>query len=87
MGINIGVFLTYVGVIILILLLGKLLVWPMKMVLKLVINSLIGGVVIFLINLVGGALGIAIPLNIVTALIVGFLGVPGAILLIILTLI
>lgn len=86
MGIDIGVLLTYVGVIILILLLGKIFVWPMKIILKLVINSIIGGVVIFLINLLGGAIGLAIPLNIVTALIVGFLGVPGVIVLIILTL-
>ena len=35
MGLQIGVLLTYAGVIILIFIVGKLFVWPIKLVLKL----------------------------------------------------
>ena len=44
MGLQIGVLLTYAGVIILIFIVGKLFVWPIKLVLKLLASSLIAGV-------------------------------------------
>ncbi len=86
LGVQMGVFLTYAGVIILIFLIGKIFLWPIKLVLKLVLNSLIGGLAILLINAVGAAFGIFIALNVLSALIVGVLGIPGAILLLVLTL-
>lgn len=86
MGVQIGVFLTYVGAIILIFLIGKIFLWPLKMILKLMASSLIGGLAILLINVIGGSLGIFIPLNFISAVIVGVLGIPGAALLLILTL-
>ena len=49
-------------------------------------SSIVGGIIIFLINLIGANFGFHIGLNIGTALVVGILGIPGAILLIILTL-
>ena len=54
---------------------------------ELVINILLGIVIIWLINRFGGSLGISIPLNFITALIVGVLGVPGVIILVLLNLI
>ncbi len=83
---TISVFLTYIGAIILIIVFGKIFLWPIKMILKLIVNSLIGGAVIFIINLVGAGFGLLIPLNFLNALIVGVLGLPGAILLLILSL-
>ena len=55
-------------------------------IIKLIGNSIVGGIIIFLINLIGANFGFHIGLNIGTALVVGILGIPGAILLIILTL-
>ena len=82
MGLQMGVFLTYAGAIILIFLLGKIFLWPLKLMLKLVASSLIGGVLILLINLIAGAFGLLlIPLNLFTAAIVGVLGVPGVVVL------
>lgn len=46
------------------------------------INSLFGGLLLYLINLVGGLFGFHIGLNLFTCIFVGILGVPGAILLI-----
>ena len=86
MGVQMGVFLTYAGMIILIFLIGKIFLWPLKLVLKLAANSLIGGLTILVINAIGAGFGIFIPLNVLNALIVGALGIPGAALLLILTL-
>ena len=86
MGLQIGVLLTYAGVIILIFIVGKLFVWPIKLVLKLLASSLIAGAAIVLINTAGTGLGIAIPLNVLNALIAGVLGIPGLVMLLIFSL-
>lgn len=69
-----------IGLIIL-LVVGKLLVIPIKIIGKLIINGLIGGVVLFLFNILGTFVGLAIEITPINALIAGFLGVPGVILL------
>ncbi|MCI8609452.1 MAG: pro-sigmaK processing inhibitor BofA [Firmicutes bacterium] len=84
LGLQFSVFLTYIGGIILIFLLGKMFLWPLKLMLKLVVSSLIGGVLILLVNVAAAAFGLLlIPLNILTAVIIGVLGVPGVVLLLI----
>lgn len=84
MGLDLGIFLTYAGAIILVFIFGRLFLWPLKIIVKLVLNSLIGGAAILIINAIGSGLGIIIPLNLLNAFIVGILGLPGAILLILL---
>ena len=69
--------------IVLILLLGFFLVIPLKMVFRLVYNGLIGGVALWLINLVGAGFGCVLPITVWTALLVGFLGLPGVAILVI----
>lgn len=86
MGIQIGVLLTYAGAIILIFLVGKIFLWPLKLILKLAANSLIAGAAIVLINTVFAGMGIGIPLNIMNALVAGILGVPGLVMLLIFSL-
>ena len=83
MGMEMSVLLTYAGAIVLILVLGKLFLWPLKMVFKIAVNSIAGGIVILAINYIGTYFGVMIPLNMINALIVGVLGIPGAILLLI----
>lgn len=53
---------------------------PMKIVIKLLVNSAVGGLAVLILNAIGGAFGIHIALNFVTAAIVGILGVPGLVL-------
>lgn len=62
----------------------KLLALPMKLIIKLVINGIVGGILIFVVNLIGTNFGFMIDLNWITALIVGFLGVPGVVIVAIL---
>lgn len=81
---KIFILLAWVAGILLVLVLGKKLKIPLRLVLKLLMNGLLGGVVILLINLLGQSIHFHISLNIFSALIVGILGLPGVILLIIL---
>lgn len=65
---------------------GKIFIVPLKWIIKLVFNSIFGGIIILIINLIGGAFGFHIGLNIYTSLLVGILGIPGAVVLILLKL-
>lgn len=75
---NIIFFAIAVFAVVLVLkLLGK----SMKVVLGVLINALVGGLIIWLLNI----LGLGIALNWLTALIVGVLGIPGVIIVLIIT--
>ena len=76
------IFVAYAVGIVLILVLGRILVFPLKVVLKLVNNGLIGGLALWLVNLIGAPLGFILPITVWTALLVGLLGIPGVALLI-----
>lgn len=68
-----GIFLIWI--------IGKILLKPIKLVVKLLYNSLIGLVLLLALNFIGGFFGLAIAVNWVTVLVAAFLGVPGLILL------
>ena len=61
----------------------KLLFSQVKLIWKIVINSLSGFICLWLLNLASGITGIVFEINFITTLLVGFLGVPGIILLVI----
>lgn len=63
---------------------GWLLLVPMKFLSKLMLNALIGGVLLVLLNMLGDLIGLNVSLNIVTGALAGFLGVPGVILAVVL---
>lgn len=64
------------GCIIVLWIIGRVFSIPIKAIIKLVLNSILGGVLIFLINLIGGAFGFHIGLNIGTSILIGILGIP-----------
>lgn len=78
--------IVYFACIILIFIIGKLFIMPIKKILKLIFNSILGGIIIYLINIVGSTFNFHIGLNIYTALVTGFLGIPGVVLLVFLKL-
>jgi len=78
------ILLAWVAGILLVMAFGKKMKIPLRLALKLLINGLLGGASILLINLLGQAIHFHIPLNVYSALIAGTLGLPGVILLIIL---
>ena len=75
--------ITYLACICFLFIFGKVFIIPIRKVLKLVLNSILGGITIFLINLIGGTFGFHIGLNIFTSILVGLLGLPGAVCLVI----
>ena len=60
----------------------KLLFSQVKLIWKILVNSLSGFVCLWLLNLASGITGIVFEINFITTLIVGFLGIPGIILLV-----
>ena len=55
---------------------GKMFAIPIKAIFKLIMNSIFGGLSIFIINLIGSAFQFHIGLNIFTSILVGILGIP-----------
>lgn len=84
MGLQIGVLLTYAGAIIVIFIIGKMFLWPIKMIFRLVASSLLAGFCIVLVNTLFAGAGLFIPLNMPNALTAGILGIPGFVTLLLL---
>ncbi len=64
----------------------KIFTKPFKWLIRLVVNGILGGLLLYIINRIGFA-GLTIDINIITSLIAGILGIPGVILLFVLQLI
>lgn len=62
--------ITYLACICFIFLFGRIFIVPVKKVLKLIFNSLLGGLIIYIINLVGSSFGFHIGLNLFTSILV-----------------
>ena len=62
--------ITYLACICFIFLFGKIFIVPLKKILKLVLNSIIGGITIYIINLVGASFGFHIGLNVFTSILI-----------------
>ncbi len=75
--------ITYLACICFIFIFGRIFIVPLKKILKLVLNSILGGVVIFIINLIGANFGFHIGLNFFTSILIGLLGLPGVVCLIV----
>ena len=65
-------------------LLIKLIKTPIKLLLKLACNTLIGYIALFLVNKFGAIIGVSLGLNWINAMIIGVFGYPGLILLLLL---
>lgn len=68
--------IAFLACIVVLFLIGKVFVLPLKKVLKLIINSILGGGLIYIINLIGATFNFHIGLNIGTSIFVGILGIP-----------
>ncbi len=78
--------ITFLACICFIFIFGKIFIVPIRKVLKIIFNSILGGLTIFLINAIGANFGFHIGLNFFTSIIIGILGLPGAVCLIIIKL-
>ena len=75
--------LIILGVILILWLVLKLFKVSFKVIWKLLINALIGGVVLYLLNLIPG---ISMPINRLTTILTGIFGVPAVIVIFIVSL-
>lgn len=78
---NILIFLF--GVILLIII-GRLFISPIKFILKFLLNSVIGVLILFLISFLGKFIGLLININIFNIIVSAILGIPGIILILML---
>jgi inhibitor of the pro-sigma K processing machinery len=84
MGVELNIILAYAFGLILLYIVGYILLIPIKWIIKLMYNGIIGGIMLIVLNFVGGFWGIGLAINPVTALVAGILGVPGIVLMLIL---
>lgn len=83
---NVNNIIAYIACIFFLFIFGKIFIVPIKTILKLIINSVLGGVIIFIINFIGTTFNFYIGLNLITSIFIGLLGIPGAIVIIIIKL-
>ena len=55
----------------------RLIVLPIRLGVKILLNSACGFLCLFLLNTISGFTGVYFPINYVTVIIAGFLGLPG----------
>ena len=72
-----AVLAAYAVGIVLVLLLARFMVMPLRMVFRLIYNGLMGGAALWLINMVGASFGYVLPITVWSALLVGFFGLAG----------
>lgn len=78
-----AVIIVAVIAVIFLLLFFKILGSSLKWILKLLLNAVTGFMILFLVNIVGGIIGIGLDLNWINALVAGFFGAPGVVVLLV----
>ncbi len=84
-GILSGIAAFGIGILIL-WLICKLLKLSLKIIWKLVINALLGALILIVFNLIGGLFGLVLPITFLSAVVAGVFGVPGVIVMALLSL-
>ena len=79
---EINTIIIYLACLIVLFIIGKIFYLPLKHIIKLLLNSILGGFLIYIVNLVGGSFGFHVGLNFGTAIFAGLLGVPGVVALV-----
>lgn len=66
----------YLACLIVLFIVGKIFYIPLKHIFKLFVNTILGGVLIYMVNFIGGSYGFHLGLNWGTAIFAGLLGIP-----------
>ena len=82
----ITLILTGIAAILMLILFFRILSAPIKLIFKILLNTLSGFLILILANFVSGFFDFSIPFTFVNMSVVGIMGIPGAILLFILKL-
>ena len=67
--------ITFLACICFLFILGKIFIVPLKKILKIILNSALGGVFIYVVNLIGSGLNFHIGLNFFTTILIRIIGI------------
>ena len=67
--------ITYLACICFIFIFGRIFILPLKKIFKLMVNSILGGVCIYVINVIGANFGFHIGLNFFTSILIRIVGI------------
>lgn len=81
-GMELGVIIAYAVGLIALYIIGWVLIIPMRHIGKMLVKGAIGFLMLFIVNFIGKAIGIAVIINPFTAMVAGILGIPGVVLLV-----
>lgn len=76
-GMETSIFLAYTAGMLMLYFLGRLFFVPIKLLLKLMFSSILGGAALIVIRFTGDIIGFNLPVNPVNAVIAGVAGAPG----------
>ena len=79
---DLNTIIIYLACLIVLFIIGKIFYLPLKHIFKLLFNSILGGVLIYIVNIIGSSFNFHIGLNWGTAIFTGLLGVPGVVVLV-----
>ena len=78
---DLGISVCIIAGLLILLLFFKIFTKPIKWILKLLLNALLGLVILVVVNYFGAFVGLKITIGWVSALVAGILGLPGVVLL------
>ncbi|KJS87923.1 MAG: hypothetical protein JM58_02640 [Peptococcaceae bacterium BICA1-8] len=78
-----GIIFAALFILFLVYIVVKVMIVPIQWIVKILVNSVVALIGLIVLNIIGNFVGFHLPINFVTVLGVGVLGVPGLILLII----
>ncbi len=76
-----SVIIIIAAIVLAVIIVLRLLAKPIRFIFKMLINTVLGFILLWLINFFGGGIGISLDLSLLNALVVGVLGIPGVLLL------
>lgn len=78
----VNVAIAVVFLLVILYVVSQIFLKPIKLLWKLLLNSALGLVLLLLTNYIAAFFTFAVPINVITVLVAGFLGIPGILLLI-----
>lgn len=79
---NVNVVMAALFLVVILYIVAQIIVKPIKLLWKLLLNSVVGLLLLIVANYLGAYFAFSIPVNIITVLITGFLGIPGILMII-----
>lgn len=77
-----NVIIAVLFLLVILYIVAQVFIKPVKLLWKLLLNSALGLVLLLIVNYLASYFDFSLPVNIISVLIAGFLGIPGVILLI-----